>query len=203
MSLFTIDPNLKPWERQKRESSQAWAAFVGYRDMKGNRSCRALAESLGKSASLLMRWSANHFWVHRCEAWDRYQDSLKRQHAIEEILKMSERHAQAAQAVQQVLALVPTAIVLKMRDDREAVINELQSRPIVDLLSLMMRGSRMFDVAVRIERQARGVESVDDDETNAADAADEHELMQKLLADKESRRVLKEIQTRIRAATGE
>jgi hypothetical protein len=62
------------WERQPEESSPAWHAFVAYRDMGGARSLAKVAEKLGKSATLMSRWSAEHAWVLRASAYDSDQD---------------------------------------------------------------------------------------------------------------------------------
>jgi hypothetical protein len=53
-----------------RESAQALAAFVRYRDMEDTRSLDAVAQQCGKSVSLLARWSAAHGWVERCRQHD-------------------------------------------------------------------------------------------------------------------------------------
>jgi hypothetical protein len=68
------DPQLRPWERLRKESAQAFEGFVIYRDMGADRSLAKVAERLGKSTTLVERWSARDAWVTRVEAWETEQD---------------------------------------------------------------------------------------------------------------------------------
>ena len=61
-----------PWERQKGESAQAFAAFLAYLQMGADRSLSAVGQRLGKSKALMERWSSANGWVERCRAWDNY-----------------------------------------------------------------------------------------------------------------------------------
>lgn len=56
----------KPWEQQKGESSQAFEAFRCYLEIK---SIRKVAEKLGKSDTLMSRWSSKWKWVEREKAY--------------------------------------------------------------------------------------------------------------------------------------
>jgi hypothetical protein len=70
-----------PWERQPKESARAYEAFVAYRDMGPGRAVRAVARELGKSVTLIGRWSSAHHWVERAEAWDAEQDRVRLEEA--------------------------------------------------------------------------------------------------------------------------
>lgn len=61
---------LQPWDRHPGESAKAYEAFVIYRDMGAERTVRKVAESLGKSDTLIVGWSSRHEWVRRVSAWD-------------------------------------------------------------------------------------------------------------------------------------
>ena len=95
-----------PWERQPKETPQAFEAFAIYRDMGydadgylgGNRTHRAVAKQLGKSETLISRWSSQHNWLDRCAAWDAEQDRILRKEQQREIAKMRKRHAAIAYA---------------------------------------------------------------------------------------------------------
>jgi len=52
------------------ESAQALAAFVCYRDMGAVRSTVKVGRELGKSTTLMDRWSAQHNWVERVRQHD-------------------------------------------------------------------------------------------------------------------------------------
>ena len=64
------------WGRLQNETEEAFEAFVLYRDMPVPRTQAAVAEQLGKSRSLISRWSAKHQWVRRADAADRARTVL-------------------------------------------------------------------------------------------------------------------------------
>lgn len=74
--ITTPDSPRPTWERRPEESTPAYAAFVAYRDMGAERSCAKVARELGKSCTLVTRWSARHRWVERVTAWDAEQEWL-------------------------------------------------------------------------------------------------------------------------------
>lgn len=86
----------EPWERQDDESDEAFEAFQIYRDMGVGRSMAAVRKELGKSQSLMERWSSKYSWVDRAKAWEREQDRILRLQQIEDIKKMRKRHADLA-----------------------------------------------------------------------------------------------------------
>lgn len=64
-----------PWERARDESTEAYAAFVLYRELGPDRSLRAAARQLGKSERLLKRWSSRHRWQDRMAAWEEQKEA--------------------------------------------------------------------------------------------------------------------------------
>lgn len=59
------------WEKKDNESAKAYEAFLHYRDLPaGERSLAKVAQELGKSTTLMSRWSTEHGWVTRAAAWD-------------------------------------------------------------------------------------------------------------------------------------
>ncbi len=64
----------EPWERQPRETPQAWQGFEAYRDREGKRSLAGVGQQLGKSTALMERWSARWSWVDRAAVWDEEED---------------------------------------------------------------------------------------------------------------------------------
>lgn len=73
---------MRYWERQPRESEKAYQAFQMYRDMGQGRNLREVARTLGKSPSLIYRWSTKHDWVERVRAYDNWLE-MERRAAIE------------------------------------------------------------------------------------------------------------------------
>lgn len=67
-----------PWERQKGESRQAFRAFAAYRDMGPTRSLVTVAQELGRSTTLMERWSVKWRWQDRTAAYDAEQDRIAR-----------------------------------------------------------------------------------------------------------------------------
>ena len=130
----------KPWERQENEKPKPFEAFCRYRDMGIERSIRKVASELGKSDTLVGRWSKDNKWVERVTAWDDEQDRIKREIAQKEqakaIREMRKRHADLANAI-----LLKAAKALKKIPDDEIRAGDV---------------SRMVDVASKLERISRG-----------------------------------------------
>ena len=84
------------WERQENETAKPFEAFCIYRDLGPGRSLSQVAKSLGKSDTLMSRWSSEYDWVKRAAAWDHEQDRIARQEQIKEIVDMRKRHAKIA-----------------------------------------------------------------------------------------------------------
>jgi hypothetical protein len=90
----------QPWERLHGESTQAFEAFVLYRDMGADRSLARVAKQLGKSTTIVERWSARDSWVTRVAAWEDEQDRLWRQQQINSRREVGKRHLRIANAMQ-------------------------------------------------------------------------------------------------------
>lgn len=86
------------WERQPGEGPKPWEAFVIYRDMP-DRALRKVAKQLGKSLTIVGRWSSEWNWLERVAAWDNEQDRISRKAHTDEIAKMRKRHAKLAAAM--------------------------------------------------------------------------------------------------------
>lgn len=91
----------KPWEQQQGESAKAFEAFKVYLDMGSERSIRAVGEKLGKSSTLMARWSSTHGWVERVAAYDADLRQQAHDQAVKSARKMSERHIKLALQLQE------------------------------------------------------------------------------------------------------
>lgn len=90
----------KPWERQPKESVQAFEAFDLYCKMGADRSLRKVAQELNKSFTLIGRWSGTWSWQKRSRDYD---NEIKRQELEEQrkaVKKMQERQIQTAMLLQ-------------------------------------------------------------------------------------------------------
>lgn len=71
--------SLKPYDRLANEGARPYAGFVLYRDLGPERSLEKVATSLGKSRSLMSRWSADFAWVERVAAFDADQERAEQE----------------------------------------------------------------------------------------------------------------------------
>ena len=79
--MATWNKDEKAWERQPKESARAYEAFDLYLKMGPERSLRKVGQELGKSNTLISRWSSAWNWQERCRDYDNY---LKRQELEEQ-----------------------------------------------------------------------------------------------------------------------
>lgn len=125
------------WERLPGESAKAYEAFCKYRDMPpGERSLREVARRLGKSETLISRWSSQYRWVARVQAWDDEVDRKAREAHLRTVKEMRERHARLAVAFQQKVAQR-----IQMIDPDELAPQDL---------------ARWLEIATKLERLSRG-----------------------------------------------
>lgn len=78
------------WERQQGETAQAFEAFTLYCKMGDERSLGKVGKKLGKSATLIERWSSQWNWVNRSRDYDneiRRQDIRAEKKAFQEMRK--------------------------------------------------------------------------------------------------------------------
>lgn len=78
------------WERQQGETAQAFEAFTLYCKMGDERSLGKVGKKLGKSATLIERWSSQWNWVNRCRDYDneiRRQEMRADKKAFQEMKK--------------------------------------------------------------------------------------------------------------------
>lgn len=130
------DP-IYPWEQQADETAVAFEAFTHYRDQGPERSQTKTAEQVGRSRTLVGRWSQKHRWLSRVNAWDRHCDKVRVARQRKELEEMGERHAK--------IAMLAQTRVLSALQNMKA--ENLPPQTVVS----------MFDVAVRVERLARGM----------------------------------------------
>ena len=136
MSKNKKNAPLSLWEQQEGEGVKAFEAFCLYLQMGEARSQDKVAKELGKSTTIISKWSAKYKWVDRVAAWTAEVNRQVQQEQINDIKKMRKRHADLATAM-----LVKAARALKK-------IPEDDIKP-ADV-------SRMVEVASKLERISRG-----------------------------------------------
>lgn len=78
------------WERQQGETVQAFKAFTLYCKLGDERSLGKVGKKLGKSATLIERWSSQWNWVNRSRDYDneiRRQELIAEKRAFQEMRK--------------------------------------------------------------------------------------------------------------------
>ncbi len=90
----------RPWERQPKESAQAYEAFDLYLKMGTGRSCRKVAQELSKSDTIIRRWSSAWSWQKRVRDYDAEVARTEFAEAQRAVKKMRERQIQTAMLLQ-------------------------------------------------------------------------------------------------------
>lgn len=150
-----------PWERLPGETNKAFRAFCVYRDLRQNRSFKALLEKLGKkSKTQFALWSKKYKWQERVKAFDDDEDRKNRLRQLENIQKMNERQAGQAETFQRILFLPVNALSERLKRDKDnktPAIEDLNKLSTLELIELIIQVSKSFSNLVNIERVARGV----------------------------------------------
>jgi hypothetical protein len=135
-SILSLDR--EPWERQRGESRQAYAAWEAYRDMEEPRSYRRVAQDLHKSATLIGGWGKKWRWQARLETYSVYLEKVRVAERIRAIIEMNERYASTARLCQERVS---------------EALNAIQACDIPPLTLI-----KLLDVSIRIERTALGLD---------------------------------------------
>jgi hypothetical protein len=80
------------------ETAKAFAAFCAYREMGPGRSIAKVGQALGKSTTLMARWSHTWSWVARARTWDVETAVRIAAAQQDELVEMAARHRKIAQA---------------------------------------------------------------------------------------------------------
>jgi hypothetical protein len=144
-----MSDSLKPTDPQPHEPGTSFAGFVLYREMpSAKRSLREVACRLGKSSSLIERYSSRWDWVERARAWDREQARMSSQAQAKAAADWVDRHAEEGRKLQ----IFAMAALNKYIDrDPDGRIIGVRNVPLRDALLMMKLGSQ-------IERAAAGAE---------------------------------------------
>jgi hypothetical protein len=143
----------EPGDRIDGEGQKAFEAFRAYRDLGPTRSLAQVAQGLGKSRTIVARWSAEFAWVERVAAWDDYADRLDRERDLAERRearrRMLEDHARAGRALVQVGA---QALANYDASDPERAAD---ARRRIDCMTAA-EAARLMEAGSKMERLARG-----------------------------------------------
>lgn len=93
------EPEVLPWDRQRREPEKAYGYFVLYRDLGRTRTVAKVAAEVHKSRDYLHKLASVWKWVQRAQTWDREEDRLYAEGMAEQRRDMARRHARIASAL--------------------------------------------------------------------------------------------------------
>jgi hypothetical protein len=131
---------IHPWDRQDSDSDRSFEAFEEYRKMGLARSLTKVAEKLGKSMTIIERWSSRDGWKMRVLAYDRYEARITNERVILGTAGMRERMTVLAMQMQS----RAQNRILKMSEQ------EIKSMRPADVVAIMR-------AAADIERKARSI----------------------------------------------
>lgn len=120
----------KSWERQENESVQAYEAFDLYCKMGAERRLWKVAQALGKSDTLITRWSGEWNWRERCRDYD---NELQRQELEEK--RKAVRQMQQRQ--------IKTAILLQEKAEQALQQLKIESISPKDILRFITEGAKL------------------------------------------------------------
>lgn len=129
-----LDPDLLPWEQQPTESSDAYRSFRAYLEMEK----RNVTKAPGDSVTHSRRWS----WPYRALEFDRHMARVDFEEMEKYRREMNRRHREAGRALQ-----AQVYKWLARFEERPDLLEKLQPRDAI----------RMFEVAVKVERDAASV----------------------------------------------
>lgn len=145
--MIAMDENRpKPWERQPKETTQAFNAFTHYLALTPPRTARNVATALGRSYTLIHRWSSNWHWIARADAYDVLIAEQAMGARIEAVRQMQERHIQLSMSVQTLLARRLQQLLAPAADGTFPNLARLSPSSIASLL----------ESSVKLERLSRG-----------------------------------------------
>lgn len=81
-------PEPYPWTRRDEETSPAYEAFRTYLNQGASRSTANTARELGKSKTVVDKWSGQHSWVERVRAYDRHMETASTDGLADELVKV-------------------------------------------------------------------------------------------------------------------
>lgn len=145
-----------PAQRQPRETAPAFEAFRHYLEMGPARSTAKVARALGKSKTLIDRWSSRWSWQNRVREFEAQATRHVDDAHLDAIARRSRRQAEIAQLHGEASLTVAREVLRRLAnpDDAQTVLAKLG---IEELLRLEATLGRMHNRAVVTERLALGI----------------------------------------------
>jgi hypothetical protein len=145
-----------PAERQTGETAVAFEAFRTYLEMGPSRSLAKVGRALGKSKTLMDRWSKRHAWQTRVAAFEAVATRAADDAHMDAIARRSKRQAEVAQLHGEASLTVAREVLRRLADPEAAAV-ALEKVPLDELLRISASMGRMHNRAVVTERLALGL----------------------------------------------
>jgi hypothetical protein len=142
------------WDRLPEETDPAFRAFRCYLLLGGERSTARVARELGKSKTLMDRWSSKHRWVARAQAFDAEAAKRVDESTLDELAERARRQAELT--VSALEAMAAPSLELMRRLGQKTGREELEKLPMDQLVPLAATTARAIPRVVQTERLARG-----------------------------------------------
>lgn len=147
----TTDEIVQPWDRQQGETEPAWHAFRTYLHQGPTRSLASVAQALGKSKTLMDRWSSRWRWVSRVEAYEQHAARDADEAFMRENRQRARRHAELAALHGEALAIPAREILSRLQKDPKLV-ERLDFSALVRLEATAARAYKQIVVTERLAR---------------------------------------------------
>jgi hypothetical protein len=173
------------WDRQPDESDPAWAAFNEYRSMGGMRSLAKVGQKLGKSTTLLERWSVRHSWPARSREWDIEAEKRSRDAEVNALKEMRKRQIDLAMGGQALIGIEITKHLAAAR-----------ANPNTPTLSID-QCHRLGDWVTKLERQNRGEPDTIQELRHDVSVDERRKQLRQLFADDDAQEALQLLADRV------
>lgn len=142
------------WDRLPDESDPAYRAFREYLFLGGERSTAKVAQGLGKSKTLIDRWSSRNRWVARAGAFDAEAARRADDAALDVLEARGRRQAELAESALEAMAAPSLELVRRLGTKTGKA--ELRKMSMEALVPLAATTARAIPRVVQTERLARG-----------------------------------------------
>lgn len=146
-----------PSERQPKETTPAFEAFRCYLEMGPARSTGKVAQELGKSKTLIDRWSSRWSWVERVREFESRETAVKDDAHLDALARRSRRQAEIAQLHGEATALVAREVVKRVQKATNERKDPFAGVDDAELLRIEASMARAHNRVVSTERLALGL----------------------------------------------
>jgi hypothetical protein len=167
---MTDTPDTEPGARRKGETDVAYEAFRCYLEQGPTRSLAKVGSALGKSETLMSRWSSRWEWTERVRAVESGDGAAVDDERRTLLAERAKRQAQIAQLHGEASALVSAELVKRITKDP----SQIQAIPTDELVRLSASMARAHKGAVISERLALGMSTEQGAEDLPRDVAAAH-----------------------------